>query len=308
LLLGGAAFWGANRQALGLFHDDGVYTVVAKSLYQGDGYRIISLPTAPPQTKYPFLYSYLLSWFWAINPAFPDNIIFLKALNIVILIAIFIVSVAYYRRRFPFSRLGALFFSIIICTNPIIFTFTDYVVSDLLFVLLSLAALYLSYVPLNSGDRSSQTATLALATGLACLTRLAAAPLFFAGAVQAFLARSWRGAVNFTGLTSLIGVPWVLWVFFGPSAPSGSLFAYYSTYDFAGVKITGGVGPWFDRHWVVLAGNARYLIGSFDLLYLLQLLPGFGIVVVALSTVGVIGLLRREEVFHWVFFCRPWRC
>ncbi len=47
LLLGGAALWGANRKILGLFHDDGIYTVVAKSLYQGDGYRIISLPSAP---------------------------------------------------------------------------------------------------------------------------------------------------------------------------------------------------------------------------------------------------------------------
>jgi energy-converting hydrogenase Eha subunit G len=44
------------------------------------------------------------------------------------------------------------------------------------------------------------------------------------------------------------------------------------------------------------------------LLYLLQLLPGFGIVVAVFSTVGMIGLLRREEVFNWVFFCRRWRC
>jgi 4-amino-4-deoxy-L-arabinose transferase-like glycosyltransferase len=306
LVVGLAAFWGANKQALGLFHDDGVYTVVAKSLYQGDGYRIISLPSTPPQTKYPFLYSYLLSWVWAVNPTFPDNIIFLKALNIVILIAIFIVSVAYYRRRFPDSRLGALLFGVIICTNPIIFTFTDYVVSDLLFVLLSLVALYVSCAPANSGGRPSQTTTLALVTGLACLTRLAAAPLVFAGAVQAFVARSWRGAVHFTGLTLLIGVPWVLWVSFGPSMPSDSLFAYYAGYDFGGTK-TAGVGPWLDRHWLVIAGNAHYLVDSFDMLYLLELLPGFGVVVGAFSAVGVVGLLRRDEVFNWVFFCLRWR-
>jgi 4-amino-4-deoxy-L-arabinose transferase-like glycosyltransferase len=308
LLLGGAAFWGANKEALGLFHDDGVYTVVAKSLYQGDGYRIISLPSGPPQTKYPFLYSYLLSWVWAVKPVFPDNIIFLKGLNILILVAIFIISVAYYRRRCPASRLAALLFGTIICTNPIIFTFTDYVVSDLLLVLLTLVALYLTYSSSNFGGGSNKTATLALVTGLACLTRLAAAPLVFAGAVQAFVARSWRGVVNFVGLTLLIGLPWVLWVSFGPSVPSDSLFAYYGAYDFAGVKIAGAVGPWFDRHWLVIAGNARYLIGSFDLLYLLQLLPGFGIVVAVFSAVGVLDLLRREEVFNWVFFCRPWRC
>jgi hypothetical protein len=37
------------------------------------------------------------------------------------------------------------------------------------------------------------------------------------------------------------------------------------------------------------------------LLYLLQLLPGFGVVVVVFSVVGVIGLFRREEIFSCVF-------
>ena len=66
---------------LGLFHDDGIYAVVAKSLSDGAGYRIISLPTAPDQTKYPFLYSYILSWLWSLDPKFPDNIGLLKAAN-----------------------------------------------------------------------------------------------------------------------------------------------------------------------------------------------------------------------------------
>ena len=62
LLVGIASFWSSNKEVLGLFHDDGIYAVVAKSLSDGAGYRIISLPTAPDQTKYPvslFLYSFL---------------------------------------------------------------------------------------------------------------------------------------------------------------------------------------------------------------------------------------------------------
>ena len=35
----------SNKEVLGLFHDDGIYAVVAKSLSDGSGYRIISLPT-----------------------------------------------------------------------------------------------------------------------------------------------------------------------------------------------------------------------------------------------------------------------
>jgi hypothetical protein len=35
VMLGLAALWGVNYKILGLFHDDGIYTVVGQSLYQG---------------------------------------------------------------------------------------------------------------------------------------------------------------------------------------------------------------------------------------------------------------------------------
>src|SRR5689334_24515306 len=109
-LLGTAAFWGINKQALGLFHDDGIYTVVGKSLYQGEGYRIISLPGAPSQTKYPFLYSYLLSWIWRLDPNFPQNIAAFKALNVIALIAIFFLSLVFYQRQCGVFGIGAIVF------------------------------------------------------------------------------------------------------------------------------------------------------------------------------------------------------
>ena len=92
LLIGIAGVWSSNKEVLGLFHDDGIYAVVAKSLHDGAGYRIISLPTAPDQTKYPFLYSYILSWLWSLDPKFPDNIGLLKAANAAFLAVIFILS------------------------------------------------------------------------------------------------------------------------------------------------------------------------------------------------------------------------
>ena len=35
--------WALNTDIFGLLYDDGIYTVVAKSLSEGEGYRIISL-------------------------------------------------------------------------------------------------------------------------------------------------------------------------------------------------------------------------------------------------------------------------
>ena len=99
LLIGAAAFSAIDSKILGLFHDDGIYAVAAKALADGDGYRIVSLPGGPAQTKYPFLYSTLLSLIWRISPPFPDNIVFLKSLNVIILLAIFLISFVYYRRE-----------------------------------------------------------------------------------------------------------------------------------------------------------------------------------------------------------------
>src|SRR5688572_6186509 len=79
LLLGSVAFWGANKQILGLFHDDGIYAVAAKALAEANGYRIESLPGAPAQTKYPFLFSLLVSLPWRLAPSFPKNIALLKS-------------------------------------------------------------------------------------------------------------------------------------------------------------------------------------------------------------------------------------
>ncbi len=121
LLVGVASVWSSNKDVLGLFHDDGIYAVVAKSLSDGSGYRIISLPTAPDQTKYPFLYSYILSWLWSLDPKFPDNIGLLKAANAVFLSASFVLSYFFYRRRIEGEESEALLFAALVCINRLCF-------------------------------------------------------------------------------------------------------------------------------------------------------------------------------------------
>ncbi len=37
----------------GVFHDDGVYVSTAQALAQGEGYRLINLPYAPPRPNIP---------------------------------------------------------------------------------------------------------------------------------------------------------------------------------------------------------------------------------------------------------------
>ena len=59
----------------GMYHDDAVYMVCAKSLADGDGYRILSLPGAPPQSKYPVGFPLFLALLWKVFPVFPGNLL-----------------------------------------------------------------------------------------------------------------------------------------------------------------------------------------------------------------------------------------
>jgi len=71
-----------SHEALtGVWEDDGVYLVTAKSLAEGTGYRRIDLPGQPFQTKYPPLYPFLLSCIWRIAPGFPGNIVAMQIFN-----------------------------------------------------------------------------------------------------------------------------------------------------------------------------------------------------------------------------------
>lgn len=301
LLFGAAALSGANKKILGLFHDDGIYAVVGKAVAQGEGYRILSLPGAPAQTKYPFLYSYLVSALWALDSSFPQNIWLLKSLNSAILAAMFVLAAICYRRYCRASTIVSILFAALVCTNPIIFGFTDYLLSDLLLVLFALGALTLSAGDKESHPRFFKLALLGAVAGLACLTRNAALPLVFAGAVHSLAARGWRGALLFLSAVILLVAPWWLWVALHGQPPTDSLLAYYSAYDVAG---TGG-SDWLimiSRHSPIIHANARYIWDMLDMVYLLPLLPGFGWFIALFSLLGMIASVRQNPAFIWSFF------
>src|SRR5262252_8294571 len=76
LLLPSAQFACRNRDMpnFGRLHDDGILFVSAKGLATGQGYRILSLPEPPYDTKFPPLFPLYASAIWRINPSFPENL------------------------------------------------------------------------------------------------------------------------------------------------------------------------------------------------------------------------------------------
>ncbi len=285
LLIGIVSFWSTNKEVLGLFHDDGIYAVVAKSISDGTGYRIISLPTAPDQTKYPFLYSYILSWLWNLNPKFPDNIGLLKAANAAFLGAIFVLSYVFYCRRVGGQKPEALLFATLVSINPAVFSFTDFTVSDILFLLLSLSALVI-FDSLDHCTSGLGVTLLAVIVALGCLTRSAAIPLVVAGAFHFAWNKRYRDFTHYLVIVLLLVAPWWLWVRIHSDQTVSSLFHYYVSYS--------SEPPVFVIMWSdplaavdIVWGNLRYIVDALDVIFQTKMVPGVLLPVCLLVLLGL---------------------
>ncbi|MBM3776117.1 MAG: hypothetical protein FJW37_13295 [Acidobacteria bacterium] len=173
-------WWGLRDPAVGLYHDDGIYAVTAKALAEGRGYRIVSLPEEPPQTKYPIVFPFLLSLVWRVFPAFPQNLFWLK-------LAPFLSAVVWlwlsYRLLAGESKNSCAAPTLVLLTaaSGRIVLFSTTLLSETLFAALATGALLLLR-GIEQGDqsRSALAASAVLATA-AFLTRTAipgAIPLF----------------------------------------------------------------------------------------------------------------------------------
>jgi hypothetical protein len=68
------SYWASLKTpAAGIYHDDAIYILTARTLAEGRGYSIDSLPTPIAQTKYPILFPALLAVVWKLMPDFPAN-------------------------------------------------------------------------------------------------------------------------------------------------------------------------------------------------------------------------------------------
>jgi len=66
---------------VGVFVDDGIYTLIARAIAAGAGYHYAFLPGAPPAIHYPPVFPLLLAAIMKVTPAFPANVAVLKLVN-----------------------------------------------------------------------------------------------------------------------------------------------------------------------------------------------------------------------------------
>src|SRR5260370_16175742 len=124
----------------GLSEDDTLYFSSARSIAEGHGYILPSVPGTPPATKYPILYPWILSWVWRWTSAFPGNLSAAVALNLVFGAAYLIAAFAFLRRLPGFSNTGALVLTAICAINPTVLFLSANLMSNIPFAALALGA------------------------------------------------------------------------------------------------------------------------------------------------------------------------
>lgn len=196
----------ARMDHLGALGDDGIYLVTAKSLAEGHGYRILSLPGEPRQTKYAVLFPLALAGVWKAAPRFPANLPWVTVFCWAFL-PVFLVLSMRIARDFGVTGRRAWLLCALLATNPMVLLLSVSPMSELMCACLAMGSLIVA------GSAASPRAALAagLLAGAAYLTRTAALPLFLAGPAFFLLRRQYRRAAGFLAGALPPAAAWTLW-------------------------------------------------------------------------------------------------
>ncbi len=214
---------------VGSFEDDGIYTVLARSLASGEGFRLTNLPGSPNATHYPPGYPFVLSLLWRVSPDFPENVALLKFANAVFLSLGALGTWFFARSRLGMSTLAAGAAAVLATISIVVLYVTGLVLSEPLFIALLMPALVFTERSAESGDLKDAALAGALLGALTLVRTLGA--LALPAAIVVLLARrKMRAALVLGAVASIAILPWQVWqsVHAGEVAPvlTGKYGAY----------------------------------------------------------------------------------
>jgi hypothetical protein len=214
----------------GAYHDDGIYVSTAKSLAEGQGYRIISLPYEPAQTKYPPFYAWLLSLIWRIYPQFPQNITLMMLLSVVATLGFLTMTYHYLVKYGYASAWQALLVVGLAAINWRLMILATSIYSEMVYAVLTVIGLHLAERYEKQKWRWSAGVLLSFILGVTLLTRTSGVALLFAVVVFYLIKRQWWRAISIVGLSSVFIIGWVVWCNVNKTHVEGVNVAYYTSY------------------------------------------------------------------------------
>lgn len=239
--------------AVGIFHDDGIYLVTAQALAEGRGYRIVSIPWEPVQTKYPILFPWLLSLVWRVNPSFPDNLPWLRLIPLGFAV-VWGGLVWRLLRRLGASREVASIVLLLTASSPWVLFVSTTLLAETLFAALVTAGLLL-IVRLYAGEGRRFDGLLAGGMmGASVLARTAGVAPAVAGLIALVLKRQWPASGQYVIGVLVTGLPWFWWVAYNASDPG--IDPFYLSTNYGSWNLVSNYS-WSEKL-IVLGVNAAY--------------------------------------------------
>lgn len=290
------AFQSPDMPHLGAFHDDGLYWVCGKSLAEGSGYRILSLPEQPYQTKYPPLYPLLLAGIWKVAPDFPANLRLATVFSWLVLPVYLLLC----RKLFADLGLGAAHARVLVVLlglNSYVIFYSVSLMSELWFTCLLLACFWVGRRAGEPGASYWPALAAGALGGVAYLTRNAALPLLIAAPLYYAWRKRYAQAAVFLGAMLPAVAAWHLWVRAHQLHTGDPLLLYYTDY----VRFHLASFRWSDVPLLILRNLAGTLEGAGSALMVFDTGALARVLGVAVLW-GVAGLARRNGASQYHLF------
>jgi 4-amino-4-deoxy-L-arabinose transferase-like glycosyltransferase len=210
-IVGAIALAAITAVPVGVFWDDGVYLIGAKSLATGAGYRFLQLPGAPPAVHFPPAWPALLAIVWKLGPSFPDNVVLLKLVNPLLLAVGAGLACRYGARRLDVPPPVAAAAAVVFAAALPVMVIAGVLFSEPFFFLALLLALGFADRAVDSGGWRAAIAA-GIAAGALALVRSAGIALVPAVVVALLLARRRREAAIAGAAAVALLAPWQLWI------------------------------------------------------------------------------------------------
>ena len=274
--------------------DDAIYYVSAKSLAEGSGYRVPSLPGRPYAVKYPPVYPLYLSLAWRADPVFPRNLrtaaLLQAGLLLPFLLLLFLVLQGLglsWRRSFLAAALSVVSFQVIMLAASL---FSELLCACFLFV--AILAVERS-VKEAGGAAGWWIVAGGLLTGVAYITRNAVLPMFLAVPVFLWIRNRLRLAPLFLACSLPFALGWHAWTLIHARAVFDPFYAGYLQEYF---RIIGATGFWNN-----VAKQASAISGSLAESFfpgLIQAIAGLPLYHLVLAA-GIAGGIRIGRARRW---------
>lgn len=224
---------------IGSYYDDGTYTMLAKSIATGQGYRYLNLPGTPVATHYPPGYPLFLAALWTLWPDFPANTALFKLANAVLLAVVALAVYLLGRRALGWRSWAVAAVAMVGTLTPAMLVLSSALMSEMLFLAMLIPGLVLAERLVREPGGWRRPLLVGALMGATLMVRSIGLPAVGAVLLLLALRRRWRDAAIIGASVAAVMLPWALWTRTYDALLPAPLFSSYGSY---GVWVKQGFG------------------------------------------------------------------